>query len=113
MRHFYYLCFLLLGFLSLPVRAGGDNRAPEQYTREYIMKNYMKDPVRTLRLLDNAEVNSAMPLNVVDELRSVVYRNMYRNKSALYYARRAYVSDSLSHDNPSHCLLYTSDAADD
>lgn len=36
MRHFYYLCFLLLGFLSLPVRAGGDNRAPEQYTKEYI-----------------------------------------------------------------------------
>ena len=93
MRHFYYLCFLLLGFLSLPVRAGGDNRAPEQYTREYIMKDYMKDPVRTLQLLDKAEVNSAMPLNIVDELRSAVYRNMYRNKSALHYARRAYVSD--------------------
>ena len=107
MRHFYYLCFLLLGFLSLPVRAGGDNRAPEQYTREYIMKDYMKDPVRTLQLLDKAEVNSEMPLNIVDELRSVVYRNMYRNKSALYYARRAYVSDSLSHDNPSHLLRMT------
>ena len=107
MRHFYYLCFLLLGFLSLPVRAGEDNREPEQYTREYIMKDYMKDPVRTLQLLDKAEVNSAMPLNVVDELRSVVYRNMYRNKSALYYARRAYVSDSLSHDNPSHLLRMT------
>ena len=73
MRHFYYLCFLLLGFLSLPVRAGGDNRAPEQYTREYIMKDYMKDPVRTLQLLDKAEVNSAMPLNIVDELRSAVF----------------------------------------
>ena len=107
MRHFYYLCFLLLGFLSLPVRAGGDNRAPEQYTREYIMKDYMKDPVRTLQLLDKAEVNSAMPLNIVDELRSAVYRNMYRNKSALHYARRAYVSDSLSHDNPSHLLRMT------
>ena len=107
MRHFYYLCFLLLGFLSLPVRTGGDNRAPEQYTREYIMKDYMKDPVRTLQLLDKAEVNSAMPLNIVDELRSVVYRNMYRNKSALYYARRAYVSDSLSHDNPLHLLRMT------
>ena len=107
MRHFYYLCFLLLGFLSLPVRAGGDNRAPEQYTREYIMKDYMKDPVRTLQLLDKAEVNSAMPLNIVDELRSAVYRNMYRNKSALYYARRAYVSDSLSHDKPSHLLRMT------
>lgn len=107
MRHFYYLCFLLLGFLSLPVRAGGDNRGPEQYTREYIMKDYMKDPVRTLQLLDKAEVNSAMPLNIVDELRSAVYRNMYRNKSALYYARRAYVSDSLSHDNPSHLLRMT------
>ncbi|WP_288615473.1 helix-turn-helix domain-containing protein [uncultured Bacteroides sp.] len=107
MRHFYYLCFLLLGFLSLPVRAGEDNRGPEQYTREYIMKDYMKDPVRTLQLLDKAEVNSAMPLNIVDELRSVVYRNMYRNKSALYYVRRAYVSDSLSHDNPSHLLRMT------
>lgn len=107
MRHFYYLCFLLLGFLSLPVRAGGDNCAPEQYTREYIMKDYMKDPVRTLQLLDKAEVNSAMPLNIVDELRSAVYRNMYRNKSALHYARRAYVSDSLSHDNPSHLLRMT------
>ena len=107
MRHFYYLCFLLLGFLSLPVRAGGDNRAPEQYTKEYIMKDCMKDPVRTLQLLDKAEVNSAMPLNIVDELRSAVYRNMYRNKSALHYARRAYVSDSLSHDNPSHLLRMT------
>lgn len=107
MRHFYYLCFLLLGFLSLPVRAGEDNRGPEQYTREYIMKDYMKDPVRTLQLLDKAEVNSAMPLNIVDELRSAVYRNMYRNKSALYYARRAYVSDSLSYDNPSHLLRMT------
>lgn len=107
MRHFYYLCFLLLGFLSLPVWAGEDNRASEQYTREYIMKDYMKDPVRTLQLLDKAEVNSAMPLNIVDELRSAVYRNMYRNKSALYYARRAYVSDSLSHDNPSHLLRMT------
>lgn len=107
MRHFYYLCFLLLGFLSLPVRAGEDNRGPEQYTREYIMKDYMKDPVRTLQLLDKAEVNSAMPLNIVDELRSAVYRNMYRNKSALHYARRAYVSDSLSHDNPSHLLRMT------
>lgn len=107
MRHFYYLCFLLLGFLSLPVRAGGDNRAPEQYTKEYIMKDYMKDPVRTLQLLDKAEVNSAMPLNIVDELRSAFYRNMYRNKSALHYARRAYVSDSLSHDNPSHLLRMT------
>lgn len=107
MRHFYYLCFLLLGFLSLPVRAGEDNRGPEQYTREYIMKDYMKDPVRTLQLLDKAEVNSAMPLNIVDELRSAVYRNMYRNKSALYYVRRAYVSDSLSHDNPSHLLRMT------
>jgi AraC-like DNA-binding protein len=96
-----------LGFLSLPVRAGGDNRAPEQYTKEYIMKDYMKDPVRTLQLLDKAEVNSAMPLNIVDELRSAVYRNMYRNKSALHYARRAYVSDSLSHDNPSHLLRMT------
>lgn len=67
----------------------------------------MKDPVRALRLLDKAEVNSAMPLNIVDELRSVVYRNMYRNKSALHYARRAYVSDSLSHDNPSHLLRMT------
>ena len=69
--------------------------------------DYMKDPVRTLQLLDKAEVNSAMPLNIVDELRSAVYRNMYRNKSALHYARRAYVSDSLSHDNPSHLLRMT------
>lgn len=107
MRHFYYLCFLLLGFLSLPVRAGGDNRAPEQYTREYIMKNYMTEPDRALQLLDEAEANSAMPLNIVDELRGVVYRNMYRNKSALHYTRRAYVRDSLFHNDPSHLLEMT------
>ena len=51
------------------------------------MKDYMTEPDRTLQLLDEAEANSAMPLNIVDELRSVVYRNMYRNKSALHYAR--------------------------
>lgn len=107
MRHFYYLCFLLLGFLSLPVRAGGDNRASEQYTREYIMKDYMTKPDRTLQLLDEAEANSAMPLNIVDELRGVVYRNMYRNKSALHYTRRAYVRDSLFHNDPSHLLEMT------
>ncbi len=107
MRHFYYLCFLLLGFLSLPVRAGGDNRAPEQYTREYIMKIYMTEPDRALQLLDEAEANSAMPLNIVDELRGVVYRNMYRNKSALHYTRRAYVRDSLFHNDPSHLLEMT------
>ena len=67
----------------------------------------MTEPDRTLQLLDEAEANSAMPLNIVDELRSVVYRNMYRNKSALHYARRAYVSDSLSHDDPSHLLRMT------
>jgi AraC-like DNA-binding protein len=100
----------VLPFIGIPISAcpgRGDNCAPEQYTREYIMKDYMKDPVRTLQLLDKAEVNSAMPLNIVDELRSAVYRNMYRNKSALHYARRAYVSDSLSHDNPSHLLRMT------
>ena len=71
------------------------------------MKDYMTEPDRTLQLLDEAEANSAMPLNIVDELRSVVYRNMYRNKSALHYTRRAYVSDSLSHDDPSHLLRMT------
>lgn len=107
MRHFYYLCFLLLGFLSLPVWAGEDNRASEQYTREYIMKDYMTKPDRTLQLLDEAEANSTMPLNIVDELRGVVYRNMYRNKSALHYTRRAYVRDSLFHNDPSHLLEMT------
>jgi hypothetical protein len=107
MGHFYYLCFLLLGFLSLPVCAGEDKRVPEQYTKEYMMKNYMTQPDRVLQLLDEAEANGAMPLNVVDELRSVVYRNMYRNKSAFHYARKAYVHDSLSHNAPSHLLTMT------
>ena len=51
MRHFYYLCFLLLGFLSLPVRGRGGQPYREQYTREYIMKDYMKDPVRTFAII--------------------------------------------------------------
>jgi len=67
----------------------------------------MKEPVRALRLLDEAEAGKSMPLNIIDDLRSAVYRNLYQCKSAFYYARKSYLQDSLADDNPSHLLEMT------
>lgn len=49
---------------------------------------------------------------MINDLRSRTYRNMYMNKSAFVYARKAYVIDSIQGTDPSHLLEMTIDLAE-
>ena len=84
----------------------------EYYTEEYITKIYIEEPKRALQLLDEAENLNCMPSNMINDLRSRTYRNMYMNKSAFVYARKAYVIDSIQGTDPSHLLETTIDLAE-
>ena len=84
----------------------------EYYTEEYIAKIYIEEPKRALQLLDEAENLNCMPSNMINDLRSRTYRNMYMNKSAFVYARKAYVIDSIQGTDPSHLLEMTIDLAE-
>lgn len=72
----------------------------------------MDEPERALQLLDEAETKQALPIYMVDDLRSMVYSYLYQDKSAFHYARRAYVHDSISGNNPDHVLKMTIILAD-
>ena len=54
MRHFY-ICLLLLGFLSASDLARGDTGTKVIYTEQYITEIYMDAPKRVMQLLDVAE----------------------------------------------------------
>ena len=77
------------------------------YTEKYIRDIYISNPKRALQLLDEAETRKAFPLRLINELRSLSYRNMYMNKLAFDYARKSYVLDSVSQNNPEHLLQMT------
>lgn len=111
MRHFY-ICLLLLGFLSVSALASGDKGTKDIYTEQYITDIYMDEPKRALQLLDEAETKQALPIYMVDDLRSMVYSYLYQDKSAFHYARRAYVHDSISGNHPDHLLKMTITLAD-
>lgn len=111
MRHFY-ICLLLLGFLSVSALASGDKGTKDIYTEQYITDIYMDEPKRALQLLDEAETKQALPIYKVDDLRSMVYSYLYQDKSAFHYARRAYVHDSISGNHPDHLLKMTITLAD-
>ena len=81
-------------------------------TEEYIAKIFIEEPKRALQLLDEAENLNCMPSNMINDLRSRTYRNMYMNKSAFVYARKAYVIDSIQGTDPSHLLEMTIDLAE-
>lgn len=106
MRHFYR-CLLLLSFLSAFALASGDKGTQDIYTERYITDIYMDEPKRALQLLDEAETKQALPIYMVDDLRSMVYSYLYQDKTAFHHARRAYVHDSISQTNPSHLLKMT------
>lgn len=72
----------------------------------------MDEPERALQLLDEAETKQALPIYMVDDLRSMVYSYLYQDKSAFHYARRAYVHDSISGNHPDHLLKMTITLAD-
>lgn len=111
MRHFY-ICLPLLGFLSASALASGDKGTKNIYTEQYITDIYMDEPKRALQLLDEAETKQALPIYMVDDLRSMVYSYLYQDKSAFHYARRAYVHDSISGNHPDHLLKMTITLAD-
>ncbi|RGN38335.1 AraC family transcriptional regulator [Bacteroides oleiciplenus] len=111
MRHFY-ICLLLLGFLPVSVLASGDKGTKDIYTEQYIADIYMDEPKRALQLLNEAETKQALPIYMVDGLRSMVYSHLYQDKSAFHYARRAYVHDSISGNHPDHLLKMTITLAD-
>ena len=54
----------------------------------------MAEPERALSLLDGAESKKTIPLRIIHELRSRVYRNMYMTKLAFLYAKKSYLLDS-------------------
>jgi len=102
----------LLGFLSASALASGDKGTKDIYTEQYITDIYMDEPKRALQLLDEAETKQALPIYMVDDLRSMVYSYLYQDKSAFHYARRAYVHDSISGNHPDHLLKMTITLAD-
>lgn len=63
-------------------------------------------------MLDEAEDRKAMPLCLINDLRSMAYRQMYQNKLAFIYARKAYELDSVANNNPAHLLKVTTDLAE-
>lgn len=77
------------------------------YTAGYINSIYIAQPKRALQLLDEAENRKAIPLRIINELRSLSYSNMYMNKLAFMYARKAYLLDSISQKAPKHLLKMT------
>ena len=82
------------------------------YTSEYISRIYMAEPERALSLLDGAESKKTIPLRIIHELRSRVYRNMYMTKLAFLYAKKSYLLDSVSQKDPKHLLTMTVDLAE-
>ena len=77
------------------------------YTAGYINSIYIAQPERALQLLDEAENRKTIPLRIINELRSLSYSNMYMNKLAFMYARKAYLLDSISQKDPKHLLKMT------
>lgn len=82
------------------------------YTSEYISRIYMAEPERALSLLDGAESKKTIPLRIIHELRSRVYRNMYMTKLAFLYAKKSYLLDSVSQKDTKHLLTMTVDLAE-
>ena len=102
---FYAFAFLFLySQLSMAKDVASDDSL---YTREYISQIYIAEPERALKLLDEAENRGTMLPYLISDLRSIAYRNIYMNKLAFDYARKSYVLDSVSQNNPEHLLQMT------
>ena len=70
--------------------------------QENILADIHSRTGRALKLLDEAENRGTMLPYLISDLRSMAYRNMYMNKLAFDYARKSYVLDSVSQNNPEH-----------
>ena len=104
----FFVCILVLLFVHNQFsRADKTLTDDSLYTEKYIRNIYIPEPRRALQLLDEVENRKTIPLRVVNELRSLSYSNMYMNKLAFMYARKAYLLDSLYQKDPKHMLKMT------
>ena len=62
----------------------------------------MAEPGTGFKFVDGAESKKTIPLRIIHELRSRVYRNMYMTKLA-FVCQKSYLLDSVSQKDPSTC----------
>ena len=104
----FFLCILVLLFVHNQFsRADKTIHSDSLYTEKYIRDIYISDSKRALQLLDEAENRKTISLRVINELRSLSYSNMYMNKLAFMYAKKAYLLDSIYQKDPEHMLKMT------
>ena len=101
------VCICILLFVRNQILMADEATNADSITTEYIRSIYIEKPKCALKLLDVAENKKSMPLRVIDELRSLSYRNLFMNKLAYVYARKSYVLDSVYQKDPEHLLKMT------
>lgn len=101
------VCICILLFVHNQILMADEVTNADSITTEYIRSIYIEKPKCALKLLDVAENKKSMPLRVIDELRSLSYRNLFMNKLAYVYARKSYVLDSVYQKDPGHLLKMT------
>lgn len=101
------VCICILLFVHNQILMADEATNADSITTEYIRSIYIENPKCALKLLDVAENKKSMPLRVIDELRSLSYRNLFMNKLAYVYARKSYVLDSVYQKDPEHLLKMT------
>ena len=101
------VCICILLFVHNQILMADEATNTDSITTEYIRSIYIEKPKCALKLLDVAENKNSMPLRVIDELRSLSYRNLFMNKLAYVYARKSYVLDSVYQKDPEHLLKMT------
>ena len=101
------VCICILLFVHNQILMADEATNADSITTEYIRSIYIEKPKCALKLLDVAENKKSMPLRVIDELRSLSYRNLFMNKLAYVYARKSYVLDSVYQKDPEHLLKMT------
>ena len=104
----FWVCILVLLFVHNQFsRADKTIHSDSLYTEKYIRDIYISNSKRALQLLDEAENRKTISLRVINELRSLSYSNMYMNKLAFMYAKKAYLLDSIYQKDPEHMLKMT------
>ena len=101
------VCICILLFVHNQILMADEAVNTDSIITEYIRSIYIEKPKCALKLLDVAENKKSMPLRVIDELRSLSYRNLFMNKLAYVYARKSYVLDSVYQKDPEHLLKMT------
>ncbi len=93
-----WLCLFL--FTHSQMMIAENNKIDSLHTAEYISSIYISKPQRALQLLNEAETGETIPPNILHSLRSSAYRSMNMWKAAFNEARKSYILDSVSQENP-------------